>query len=307
MNLRQIRVIDPILTHHIQGYRNAAYVGMALFPAVPVNVSGGQVLEFGKDRFQLKSTQRAPGGATKRVDTSYLGKPFALENHGLEAKVPIEHQRDAEQVPGINLASNAIETAMDGVQLSLEVQQAALATDVAQYDANHKLTLSGTDKWSDPASKPGLAVAQAREAVRASCAVRPNTGVMGAKVFASLCEHPAILDKFKYTSSDSITVEMMCKYFQLESLVVGDAVTDQGGASFTDIWGNVFVLAYVNRKPSPQKETPSYGYTYTMAGHPCVKKPYYEDNCESWIYGVKYERAPVLSGIASGFLFQNII
>ena len=79
-----------------------------------------------------------------------------------------------------------------------------------------------------------------------------------------MSEHPVIQDKFKYTSADSITVEMLRNFFQLETLVVGDAVTDQGGDTFTDIWGNIFVLAYVNNKPNPQKETPSYGYTYTM-------------------------------------------
>lgn len=26
----------------------------------------------------------------------------------------------------------------------------------------------------------------------------------------------------------------------------------------------------------------------------------------SWLYGVTYERAPVLTGISSGFLFQNV-
>ncbi|MFC3086888.1 hypothetical protein [Tabrizicola soli] len=54
-------------------------------------------------------------------------------------------------------------------------------------------------------------------------------------------------------------------------------------------------------------EQPSFGYTYTLKGHPFVKPPRWEGGKRSWIYGVTYERKPVLTGIASGFLFSNIV
>ena len=36
-----------------------------------------------------------------------------------------------------------------------------------------------------------------------------------------------------------------------------------------------------------------------------VETPYWDANSKSWVYGVSYERAPVLSGIASGYLIVN--
>ena len=52
-------------------------------------------------------------------------------------------------------------------------------------------------------------------------------------------------------------------------------------------------------------EDPSYGYTYTLTGHPFVEEPYQDRNPKSWLYPVSYNRACVLSGITSGYLVQG--
>ncbi len=53
-------------------------------------------------------------------------------------------------------------------------------------------------------------------------------------------------------------------------------------------------------------EQPSFGYTYTLKGHPFVEPARWEGGKRSHVYGVTFERKPVLTGIASGFLFQAI-
>jgi len=304
MNPSQVRVVDPILTTVVQGYKNPEFVGDALFPAVPVAVSGGRVLEFGKESFIASNTRRAPGGPTKRISFGYEGKPYALENNSLEAPVPREWMRDASKVPGINLGTRAVNLTMRVNRLNLEIEQAGLATNPANYPTANKVTLSGTDKWSDPAAKPVGIINEGKEAVRQAIGVYPNTLLLGPQAFTPLTECPAILERFKYTSSDSITADMLAGLFQLNRVVVGTAVQSTEAGVMSDVWGNYAVLAYVPPAPS-QMEEPSYGYTYTMEGHPMVETPYWDANAKSWVYGVSYERAPVLSGIASGYLIVN--
>ncbi|MGE4406048.1 hypothetical protein [Pseudomonas sp.] len=304
MNLSAVRVINPILTTHVQGYKQPGLVGHSLFPRVPVEVSGGQVLEFGKEAFQLYTARRAPGAGTKRIQFGYLGKPFALFNDALEAPVPREYLRDASQVPGIDLGTRAVNLVMRSITLALEVEQANLALNAALYDANHKVALAGADKWSDPASKPIAQMEDYREAVRASTGVYPNLLTLSAQAFSALSTNEQLLDKFKHTSPDSLTPELLARLFKLSKVVVGEAVVADDAGAFTDVWGNNAVLAYVPDAPSGMEE-PSYGYTYTMAGHPLVEEPYYDNNAKSWIYGVANERAPVQSGIAAGFLIQT--
>lgn len=298
------RVIDPILTTVVQGYKNAELVGHNLFPAVPVQVSGGQVIEFGRESFRLYNSKRAPGGATKRMQFGYLGKPFALLQDSLEAVVPREHMRDASRVPGIDLGSRAVNLTMKAMQLALENDQAALATNAANYDANHKVALAGAAKWSAATGDPHADVDAGREAVRASTGVYPNVLMLSALAFKACRNNPNVKANFQYTTHESLTEAMLANYFSVDKVIVGKAITFSDANAATDVWGNNAILAYVPGSPSGMEE-PSFGYTYTMEGNPAVEPAYYDNNSKSWIYGVNYERAPVLSGITSGYLIQN--
>jgi hypothetical protein len=305
MNAAGTRVINPVLSTIAQGYSQADLVGSALFPRVPVEISGGQILEFGKESFKLYNSRRAPGGPTKRISFGYLGKPFALYNDALEAPVPREFLRDAKVVPGIDLGQRAVNLVMRSLMLGLEVEQAALATNAAQYDANHKVVLAGVTKWSDPASDPIAQMETYKEAIRSTVGIRPNTLVLSAQAYAAAKTNVKIRAQFQYTNADSITLEMLARVFDVKKLVVGEAVSSDDAGVISDVWGNNAVLAYVP-EGATSMEVPSYGYTYTMNGHPLVEEPYYDDNAKSWIYGVGFERVPVLSGITSGYLIQAV-
>lgn len=297
------RIIDPILTNVAQGYQNAEFVGNVLFPRVPVSASGGQIIEFGKEAFYSYNLRRTPGGATKRIQFGYLGKPFALLQDSVEAPVPREYLRDAAAVPGIDLGTRAVGLGMKVVSKSLEVDQAALATNAGNYDANHKLVLAGATKWSAATGTPTADINTAREAIRASVGIYPNVALLSAQAFNAAINNPNVTARFQYTSHAVITEEMLAALWNVQKVVVGKAIgmTDAGVAS--DLWGNNAVLAYTNLG-SANAEEPSYGYTYTMDGNPLVEPAYWDAATKSWVYPVNYERLPVLSGITSGFLLQ---
>lgn len=304
MNLNQARVINPVLTNIAIGYIHPEHVGMHLFPRVPVMAAGGQVIEFGKESFQLYNARRAPGAGTKRIQFGYQGKPFALVQDALEASVPREHLRDAKEVPGIDLATRSVNVVMSSLSLSLESDQAKLATDAAKYGATHKVDLVGASKWSDAASDPVAQIDDYREVVRESVGVYPNTLVLSPKAFRALRNNDSVQGRFKYTSASAITTAMLAALLELDKVIVGKAVASSQAGVMTDVWGNNAVLAYTPQQESTI-EVPSFGYTYTMDGSPTVNSPYYDNNAQSWIYGVTYERTPELTGVTSGFLIQN--
>lgn len=299
-----VRVFDPVLSNVAQGYRNAEMVGHILFPRVPVFASGGQIIEFGKEAFLSYNLRRVPGGPTKRIQFGYLGKPFALLQDSVEAIVPREWLRDASVVPGIDLGTRAINLGMKVTSKSLEVDQAALATNAANYDVNHKMALAGVTKWSAATGTPTADINTAREAIRAAVGIYPNTVLLSAVAFNAAINNPNVTARFQYTTHEVITEDMLAKLWNVDKVVVGKAIgmTDAGVAS--DIWGNNVILAYTNLG-SQNAEEPSFGYTYTMEGNPLVEQPYWDNTTKSWVYPVNYERLPVLSGITSGFLIQN--
>lgn len=304
MKLSQVRVIDPILSSVALGYKNATFVGSSLFPRVPVMVSGGQILEFGKESFKLYNARRAPGANTKRISVGYAGKPFALVQDSLEGMVAFEHMRDANRVPGVNLGTKAVNTTMRALELSLEVEQAGIALDAANYDADHKIDLAAA-KWTDDANNPNRDLDTGKSAIADTIGIEPNVLVLSKKAFYAAKNNANVVERFKYTSKESITAEMLANLWDLEKVVVAKSVSADDNDVMTSIWGDDAVLAYVPTVASGIEE-PSYGYTYTMEGHPLVEVAYQDRNAKSWVYPVTYERKPVLTGITAGYLLQNV-
>lgn len=305
---RSARVIDPVLTGIAQGYTHAQRVGSLLFPAVDVTQRGGNVIEFGRESFFNYKAKRAPGADAKSIQFGYEGKPFVLEQFSLDVPVPREHMEEAEAVPGIDLGKRATVLAMDTLTLTLEIDQAELASNAANYAAANKLALTGAARWMDPTSTPLKDVENAKDQVRTSCGVEPNRMVVNSKGFSALKNHPTIVERFKYTSADSITAKMLASLLELDELAVGKATyvdSTAANAPFKEVWGNHAILAYTPTQDAAL-EQPSFGYTYTLKGHPFVEPPRWEGGKRSWVYGVTYDRKPVLTGIASGFLFQNV-
>lgn len=306
LNPSQARVIDPILSNYARGYSHPERVGHFLFPTATVPVRGGKRLEFGKESFRLYNSRRSPGAATKRVQFGYAGSNYSLEQSSLEGLVPFEIMQEAERVPGLDMAQGAIQMVMNIISLEKEVDQATKAQNAANYDNNHKVTLAGSDQWSHVDSKPKDDIKAAKEAVRSTSGRYPNTMIIGPKVFNVLDDHPAIVEKFKYTSSESITVEMLAKYFDVERVVVGKSVYANDDDEFIDCWGDTATLAYVPMGDG-NWQVPAYGYTYQLSGTPAAEEAYSERNAKSWIYPYTDEWSAELVGPDAGFLIQDII
>lgn len=303
MTALQTRIVDPILSQFALGYRMPGLVGETLFPRVPVALTGGQVLMFGKEHFMTYATRRAWGSDTARAAFGYAGVPYALLEDLIEVPLPREMIRDASVMPGIDLGTIGQGMAMDIVLLALERDQAEIALNAGNYGANTE-ALAGVAKWSNAACDPVPQINAAREAVRQSIGRYPNTMLLGPAAFAALRDNQTMRTHFQFTSAASITTDMIQAYFKLDKVVSAEAITSDDGGNFTDIWGNNAVLAYVGLGPITQA-TPSFAMTYMMTGHPVAEMPYYDNRAKSWVYGATIERVPVQTALGAGYLIQN--
>lgn len=304
MTASQARVIDPVLSNVAQGYHHVEHVGRWLFPRVGVAQRGGTVLTFGKESFRRYSARRAPGGNTKRIDYGYSGAPFALVQDSLEGKVPFELMGDASAVPGVDLGSRAASNTMASLSLLLEIEQAELARNVASYDNDHKIDLTAA-AWTDDANDPGADVEAGKEAVEATIGMEPNTLILSRAAFRAAKRNLKVREQFKYTTAQTVTLAMLKEYFEVENIAVGRSIYFDADDAAQDVWGVDAVLAYVAQS-SISNEAPSYGYTYTLEGNPMVEETYQDRNAKSWIYPVTYERKPVVSGMAAGYLLKGV-
>lgn len=307
--LSAARVIDPILTEVAQGYRNADMAGGALFPFVPVQQRGGKIIAFGKEDFALYNTSRAPGANTKRVQFGYTAGNYTLEQHALEAVAPWELMQEASVVAQVNLAGMAVRKVQNIIALRLEKAQADLATNAASYAASNKVTLSGTSQWSDYSgtSNPSKDIENGKEAIRQQIGRPGNTVILSAQAFKACKQHPAIIDRIKYTGRDVVTTELLASLWDVDRVVVGGAVYTDNAGAITDVWGKFVVVAYTNIGSVADLGEPTYGYTYRLDGAPYVEEGYADKNAKSDIYPVTDEVAPVLTAALSGYLISSSV
>jgi hypothetical protein len=303
MSRSAVRVVDPILSRVALGYKDPEFVGTTLFPIVESPASGARIIRFGKEAFLQYQLRRSPGAKTARVQFGYASDPIALLQDALEGQVPREWLRDAAAVPNIALGTRAVNSAMRIALRALEIEQAELAQNAANYDADHKITLA--TKWTVVTSDIKADVDAGKAAIRASVGVEPNVLMIPYSAFQGAQNNTKVKEQFKYTSAQSITADMLANFLGVKKVVVGQGVYAASETSaFTDIWSKA-VLAYVPMNAQTIEE-PSYGYTYVGEGQPMVEEAYFDKTVKSWIYPVEYERRPYITAMNGGYLLGNV-
>lgn len=306
MTVKEAQAVDAVLTTHAQGLKNGELVGNNLFPIVPVDYPSGKVIDFGIDDFMDVDTERAPGADTTRIGIDYSTQNYSITEHSLEVAMPYETAQAAQNGPGIDLGFRATNKGMKKILLWLERQQANLARNPNNYDAGHKITLSGTSQWNDPLSTPVVNITNAQEAIRASIGVRPNTLFLSSRAYAALRSHSTVKENWKGLKSQNPNQEMLAEFFEVKKVVVAESLVASTQKVLTDIWGKDAILAYV-RQEDPSVEEPSFGYTYTMKGYPFVEEAYFERRPKSWIFPVTYRREPIITCPTGGYLIQGAV
>lgn len=301
------RVIDPILTTAARGYMNPSLIFRALFPVVTTGARGGTRIEFDRTDFRKVNTRRAPGSATQHIQFGHEGKKFALTQHRLMGKVPVETAEEAMTVAGIDMGMRTVTGVQNIIGLEREIAAAELATAAATYDADHVNALVGAARWDNEASTPTNHVMTAVETIRAATGMRPNTIVMGGAVYSKIRTHPDVLQQIRYADGKQIAnKEDLARLWDVGRVEVGDAIYVDADDDPTDVWGKHVVVAYT-AVGSISRYEPSYGYGYNLAGTPMVEQAYYDRDVNSWLYPVTEEWTNEVVGKDAGYLIQNAI
>ncbi|KVG24808.1 hypothetical protein WM34_29565 [Burkholderia ubonensis] len=268
--LSKLRIVDPVLTTLAIGYTNAEFIGQNLMPIVEVEKEGGQIPKFGKEAFRLYNTERGLRAASNRINPD---DPDAvdvnLDEHDIE--YPIDYREEQESAFPVEQA--AVNATTEALQLRREKKIADIAQSPASYSDSNKKVLSAAEKFTAEGSDPIGVIEDGKEAIRTKIGRRPNTMVIGASAYKTLKHHPQLIDKIKYSMKGIVTADLMKEIFEVNNIVVGEAIYADDRDRFRDIWGANIVLAYVPLQRTGQQRTPyepSYGYTLRKKGNPVV-------------------------------------
>ena len=267
--------VDAILTNISVAYLQRAenFIADKVFPVVPVDKQSDKYFVYDKndwlrDEAQVRADGTESVGSGYNITTAtYYADVYAIHKD-------IGDQTRANADAPINVDREAAEFVTHRLLTRREIQfvndfmtTGKWATDVTGVAASP--TTGQTIQWSDYTNSDPIEDIEAGKAqILSVTGLEANTLVLGYDVFRQLKNHPDLVDRIKYTSSQTITEDMLARMFDIDRVLVSKSIkaTNKEGAtgaySFTT--GKTAMLAHV--APNPGILTPSAGYTFSWTG-----------------------------------------
>lgn len=299
--------IDQYLTNFSRRISNEGFIAERACTVVPVRKDSDRFATYGNDHLRVVSDERAPGSPPNTVDYEVGSETYTLVEHTLRDSVPDEERKNADQ------PFAPYEDATIGLQERIRIRQEKQAAGIF-FDPDrwsYKVTLSGSDQWSDfDNSDPFDVIQDGKSSVLSKALRKPNIIIAGQEVFNKLVNHPKVLDRIKYTSRDSITPQMLAALFDVQEFLVGSAVENASKEGQEDnlvyIWGKHLFIGY--RAPRPSLRTVTAVSLFRDREFPRVERYRHPDpGAKSTYvqYGDKWDIRQVADG--AGYLIVNAV
>lgn len=264
--------IDAALSNLSVAYIQDAsnFIADKVFPIVNVQKQSDKYFKYEKGAFfRDEAKRRAPA-------TESAGSGFGLGTDTYFCdKWALHKDVDDDTVANSDPAIDPYGDATNFVANSLLIRRERLFA-----DAYMKTGVWGTDEtggtnfaqWDDEAtSDPADDAKRVRISMLSKTGYAPNTMTVGYEVYEALKKHPLIMEKFRYSGKESITTDMLARYFEVERFLVAQSVYTSSAEGVADasltmafIHGKNVLFSFAPRVPSLMM--PAAGYIFGWAG-----------------------------------------
>ncbi len=274
--------VNRPLTNILVGYMQnaAAFVADRVFPNVPVQKQSDRYFVYNRgDFYRDTMAKRAPG-------TESAGDGFKVDNTPSYFCDKWALHKDIDD----DLRANADDPLNLDRDTTLFLAQKAMLNREASFVTNYFTTgvwtgagvdVSGVSaspagnsvlQWNDANSTPITDVKNYASTVQGATGYRPNKLVVGRQVWDKLSEHPDIIARIQYSSSNTnpaiVTKQAVAALFEIDEVLVMEAVKNTAAEGATDavsfIGGKSALLVYA--APNASIMQPSAGYTFSWTG-----------------------------------------
>lgn len=235
------------------------FVGHRAFGFVPVQKASDLYYKFSKDAFlRDEAKPRAPATESAGGGFELSTASYACTVEAFHKDVADQDRDNADSVLSLDRAATEYVTQVMSLRREKRWVSSFFTSGVWATD------VTPANLWSAANGTPLADVLAGKTALfKASGGKEANVLVIGRAVFDALQTNAEIKDRFKYTTSQSITLGMLAAYFGVEEVLVANglqATNAEGQTATIDlIAGKHALLAYRNR--NPQLMSVSAGYT----------------------------------------------
>lgn len=271
--------VDAVLSNISVAYmtNQSDYIANKVFPVVNVDKMSGIFMKYDRGDWLRDEAQ-------KRADaTESVGSGYNVGKDTYQCDVYAFHKDVGEQIVAnssnlFNPIADAARFVASRLLLRQEVDFANTFFKTGVWGTDYSgsaSTISGVNGsnnftyFSDYANSDPIAVFEAaKERIAGTTGFEVNTAVMGRQVFASLKQHPEIIDRIKYVSDAVITEQIVARLLGLDRLFVAKSLVNTAKEGQSESLGYNFgkSVLLTHSAPNPGLLTPSAGYTFAWDG-----------------------------------------
>ena len=239
------------------------FIASRVFPTIPVAKQSDIYFTYTQgDFFRDQAKVRADG-------TESAGSGYGLSTASYSSQVWALHKDIGDQVRANS--DSPLDPDMDATRF---LTQQMLIRQERDWAGNYFTTgVWDTDStpstlWSASGSDPIADIEAGKNAILSNTGYLPNTLVLSYNTYSILKNHADFVDRYKYTSADSISAELLARIVEVDRIFVMKGVyngaAEGATASYSQIGDKDALLCYV--APQPGLMTVSAGYNMTWSG-----------------------------------------
>jgi hypothetical protein len=259
--------IDRPLSNLVVGFEPVGTIVQNFLPIVDVAKQSDLYFKYDKgDFFRVPSTTiRAPKTKGRTAVFNVSSDSYYANNYALVDEMDYETLVNQDQP--LKLDEKSARNLFNLLNLDMENRVAGILT----TGSNLGGTAAVASKWDSSAagtSDPFGDIATAKEAIRSTTGLEPNTIILGKSCYNALIRHADIIDRIKYVQRGVVTEDLLASLFDVANVYVGKSIINGGSEnladSFSDVWGKNTVLAHFSA-PETDGRNPSlmYGFRWT--------------------------------------------
>lgn len=277
--LDNLRLVDPVLTTLAQSYANGKFLINDLLPTIQVKSNKGKIPVYGRDSFVIHNTDRAVRANSNRIAPIDF-QLFTYETQEKDIEVAIDYIESEESSSLIRYEQKTAKDLIDILELGKEKEIADYLQNPANYANDMKTVLTESNAFNNYGSSddPVTMIQDAVQNIRARTARDANTIIMGEDVYRAFVNNPALANKLKFSSPEIVNLDVLKLFTGVENIIIGKAIYSENGTTFSDIWKDSLLVAYIDRSEASKRSefNPSLGYVLQKEGHPELDV-YYEN------------------------------
>lgn len=271
----------PLTNVSIAYIQNASnFISTKVFPKVPVSKQSDLYWKYSKSDWRRTDVQRrAPSTETPGTGWNTTTDQYFAHVYGVHKDIDDQLRANADSVFKLDSDATAFVTNQLLLKRDLDWSASYFRAGVWGTDIQLKQTHADPEqiRWDRATSDPIGYFATAQIAFIQQTGFKANTLVLGANVLKALKNHPAIIDRIKYTQKGIVTTDLIATLLDVEKVYVSYATINVGptipDAKLQDAAGtnnfisdpNSALLCYTTQAPSLMQ--PTAGYTFTWNGY----------------------------------------